>query len=699
MAKSDFNVEEEYDVEYEEGKKKKHNNWFFKSQKKDDSEDPSSIQTPLASEDKGNFYSVSETISAEKSNDFPALDSNIISDENVVYEEKTNLSFKERIKNFTDNINTTVALLFGGIILAIIIIVIIIVVSVLKENSSYKSDIIIPDIVYIGEASSITVDAKYTGSKKAKKDINQLVTTYEIQDNSILSVIDKETIGSESDNNVIPIQEGRTNVVVTSKLGNKVIASEEKEIVVCPTFNADVLLTNHISVVKGLGHSLNIDFGEPECGYDITYESSNENIATVDEEGKIFGVEVGQAIITMRKKDRSASFNVYVTQKYVDMESFTVKPMTIQLSKGERYRLKLDYTPTNATSFTPKFSSYDEDVAKVSEGGVIEGISEGTTSIKVSTNSTRFQAEVKVVVKGKSNDDSYPTEINLDKTELSLKQGRSEKITAIVTPESVSNKTITWKSSNEDVATVDKNGVVYAKDAGTAEISASTKNDLSKTVKVTVSKLEVPKINTSDGITSNAWHTKPYVLGFTSSESGIVFYHGESEDNMNATESEFTINKDEDKTYYIKACLRSCMEVCTDKKDKKGRVIKKDDGSNAKKCTNKCSSKPSVCSDAVTYNSRLDITKPRVTTVAGISNSPTKTDTVQIAFKDEMSLIQKWCVTTKNTFSTCKWNTIKTAKEPVVEYTATQNGIYYAFAKDTAGNISDSLSFEITNIE
>ena len=67
--------------------------------------------------------------------------------------------------------------------------------------------------------------------------------------------------------------------------------------------------------------------------------------------------------------------------------------------------------------------------------------------------------------------------------------------------------------------------------------------------------------------------------------------------------------------------------------------------------------------------------------------------------QDSTSLVQRWCVTTVDSSNTCKWTTIQTALSPVVSYTATYNGTYYAFAKDTAGNISDGYQFQITNIE
>ena len=92
------------------------------------------------------------------------------------------------------------------------------------------------------------------------------------------------------------------------------------------------------------------------------------------------------------------------------------------------------------------------------------------------------------------------------------------------------------------------------------------------------------------------------------------------------------------------------------------------------------------------------MTKPKVVTVSGIDSVSEQQDIVQIVFNDDTSLVQKWCVTNKNSYASCKWKAIEAKASPVVNYTVSANGVYYAFAKDTAGNISDSYKFEIKNI-
>lgn len=86
------------------------------------------------------------------------------------------------------------------------------------------------------------------------------------------------------------------------------------------------------------------------------------------------------------------------------------------------------------------------------------------------------------------------TSLELDETELEAVAGsESVKLTATVGPEDATDKTVTWESSDETVARVDKNGNVYFVSSGTATITATATNgtdetadDKKATCKVTV---------------------------------------------------------------------------------------------------------------------------------------------------------------------------------------------------------------------
>ena len=99
-------------------------------------------------------------------------------------------------------------------------------------------------------------------------------------------------------------------------------------------------------------------------------------------------------------------------------------------------------------------------------------------------------------------DVSEPTSVSLNKTSLTLDVGKSYTLTKTVSPSNAATS-YTWSSSNTSVATVDGNGKVTAKKAGTATITVKTSNGKTATCKVTVN-LPAPQItglsNTTGGI-------------------------------------------------------------------------------------------------------------------------------------------------------------------------------------------------------
>lgn len=78
------------------------------------------------------------------------------------------------------------------------------------------------------------------------------------------------------------------------------------------------------------------------------------------------------------------------------------------------------------------------------------------------------------------------TSVTLNKSVLSLEVGKTGKLSATVLPNSATNKSVTWSSNNEAVATVIANGTVTAHKAGTAVITARTANGKSASCTVTV---------------------------------------------------------------------------------------------------------------------------------------------------------------------------------------------------------------------
>ncbi len=153
--------------------------------------------------------------------------------------------------------------------------------------------------------------------------------------------------------------------------------------------------------------------------------------------------------------------------------------LTVHMGKGGQ--LTATIFPEKALNKTLIWKSSDTSVAVTDANGKIIPIAPGTTTITVTaTDPGWVSASCSVTV-------IYPvTSVVLDKTSMSLQTGDTEKLTAIVRPGNATNKTVTWKSSNTAVATVDANGKVTAVGGGTATITATAADGSGKSASCSV---------------------------------------------------------------------------------------------------------------------------------------------------------------------------------------------------------------------
>ncbi len=178
----------------------------------------------------------------------------------------------------------------------------------------------------------------------------------------------------------------------------------------------------------------------------------------------------GEALITVKTEDggKTAECRVTVNDAFVDVVGVTIDPPSKNmLAVGESIILTATVLPDNATNKSVTWSSDNEAVAKVgaTTGKVTaEGVGEATITVTTANGGKKASCKITVHVPVES--------ITLDKESATLFIGNTLTLTATVTPDTATDKSITWTSDNEAVATVDTNGIVSAKSEGTATITA-----------------------------------------------------------------------------------------------------------------------------------------------------------------------------------------------------------------------------------
>lgn len=219
----------------------------------------------------------------------------------------------------------------------------------------------------------------------------------------------------------------------------------------------------------------------------VTWSSSNPNVATVSTAGNVVSKSVGTTVITVKTADggHQASCNVIVLEPVVYATSLTLTSQTSSLNIGESTALTLKMLPANADE-TLVWESDNESVAKVVNGDVT-AVGVGVAKIKVKgKNVTSNEVTITVI-------DKYAvTGVKLNEKSLTLEVGKSGKLIATVLPEDARDKTVTWSSDKESVATVNE-GVVTAVSPGTATIKvAAGAGAFTATCSVTVTERLIP---------------------------------------------------------------------------------------------------------------------------------------------------------------------------------------------------------------
>ncbi len=176
--------------------------------------------------------------------------------------------------------------------------------------------------------------------------------------------------------------------------------------------------------------------------------------------------------------------------------SVTLDKTTLALTAGGSETLKATISPTSASNKTVTWSTSNSSVAAVS-GGTVTAQAAGTATITAKVDSA--SATCKVTVKAAT---VSVKSVSLDLSTVKLSVGGTETLTATVSPSNASNKTVTWKSSNTDVATV-SDGKVTAVGVGDATITVTTRDgNKTNTCKVTViSGLAVTGVSVDSALT------------------------------------------------------------------------------------------------------------------------------------------------------------------------------------------------------
>lgn len=349
-----------------------------------------------------------------------------------------------------------------------------------KDDPTKKDEITVTVKIPVTDVE--VEENEFTLNKGDKDEIKVVVKPDYATEKGVTYTSSKPDIVKVDENgNIEAVGEGTATITVSSK-DNADIKEVVTVTVKIPV--TEIKVEEELEIEIGESANLKANVNDDATNKTLTYESNDETVVTVDEDGNITAIGEGTATITVKSED-----NPDITEE--------VK-VTVYKKYNVSYVITGDVIPEGATA--PVGNSYRADTTvDVEDVLSFEGYTfYGWTTDVTVTDGKFTMPERDVVLEGYFTKDVK--DITVDKTEIDLEEGGTDKITVTVTPDDATDKSVTYESSNEDVVKVDENGNITAVGEGEAiiTVTSNSNKDEKVEIKVTVTKPEPEKVPVTD---------------------------------------------------------------------------------------------------------------------------------------------------------------------------------------------------------
>jgi len=279
---------------------------------------------------------------------------------------------------------------------------------------------------------------------------------------------------------VTSISLGETTITVTIKVTDGRTFTDQCTVNVVPAPIAveDVEFVTEEGLIIPPGSSESLLYRilpEDASNKSVLWESKNEEVATVSQEGEVTAIKLGSAVIVVTTVEGGFKARYTVTVKVSVTGVVIEKPAKTVFEAGEEVELTASVLPDDATVQNISWKSSNTAIATVNGNGKVTTVAPGTATITVTTEDGEFEDELEIEVVG-----TYVTGVKLgdDISYTIVYENINHTLTlnASVEPGNATNKKVLWSSSADGVATVNENGNVSLKGAGTAIITATTED-------------------------------------------------------------------------------------------------------------------------------------------------------------------------------------------------------------------------------
>lgn len=215
----------------------------------------------------------------------------------------------------------------------------------------------------------------------------------------------------------------------------------------------------------------------------MQWSSLNESVATIDKNGVVYGISGGETTI-----ECTTSYGTVARCKVIVFDKLNINTSYYSCYPGQKSGFSAEMNGDIIDNSTLIWTSNNSNIAKVYQDGSIVGVSAGKAIITIQHKTKQLSSQCVVEVLPKR-------QVLINTNEYTCYAGMKSGFAAYVDGRLVNNAQVKWSTSNEQIAHVDKDGIVYGIRGGKAVIYCTT--DFGTTASCAVTVVSSLKINTA----------------------------------------------------------------------------------------------------------------------------------------------------------------------------------------------------------
>lgn len=208
---------------------------------------------------------------------------------------------------------------------------------------------------------------------------------------------------------------------------------------------------------------LQVTFSPEGLNPAVQWESLNPTIAAVSGSGRVTGISEGRATIKATASGKESTCAITVRRNVIDVRSIKVYPITVSLPVGQTKQMIAEIYPDNATDQEIVWTSSDPLSASIDSKGVITAKKKGHGRITATAGGKSGSADFSVY--------NPVSSVSLEPAEATINCNDKLQLKLVTEPSDATVFSVSWYTSDVDVASVSHEGVVEGKSGGKTVIT------------------------------------------------------------------------------------------------------------------------------------------------------------------------------------------------------------------------------------